>query len=64
MNKLQQYIEMEGLLKDSKKLNEYKKEYDICNKIDMIRDKFADEYDNYKELDIIYRFAEELKQQL
>lgn len=64
MNKLQQYIEMEGLLKDSKKLNEYKKECDIHNAIDEVRDRFADEYDNYKELDIIYRFAEELKQQL
>ena len=59
---LQALLDKEGLTEDSIKLHNYNSNNKIIKIIDKIKDELADTTDNMGELDMIYKFAEMLKE--
>jgi len=61
---LQALLDKEGLTEDSIKLHNYNSNNKIIKIIDEIKSELADTTDDMSELDMIYRFAEKLKDRL
>ena len=61
---LRNTIDKEELVQDAMKLQEYSCNIKMIKLIDKIKDELADTTDNMGELDMIYRFAERMKEEI
>jgi len=61
---LRNIIDKEELIKDTMKLQKYQDNDRMIRLIDKIKDKLADTTDDMGKLDIIYKFAEMLKEEI
>lgn len=61
---LQALLDKEGLTEDSIKLHNYNSNNKIIKIIDEIKSELADTTDDMGELDMIYKFAERMKEEI
>ena len=61
---LRNTIDREELVQDAMKLQEYSCNIKMIKLIDKIKDELADTTDNMDELDMIYKFAERVKEEI
>ena len=57
-------IDKEELEQDSIKLQEYRYNSKMVKLVDKVKDELADTTDNMGELDMIYKFAERMKEEI
>ena len=61
---LRNIIEKEDLAKDAMKLQKYRDNSKMIRLIDKIKDELADTTDDMGELNMIYKFAERIKEEI
>ena len=61
---LRNTIDREELVQDAMKLQEYSCNIKMIKLIDKIKDELADTTDNMGKLDMIYKFAERMKEEI
>ena len=61
---LRNTIDREELVQDAMKLQEYSCNIKMIKLIDKIKDELADTTDNMGKLDMIYKFAEKMKEEI